>query len=104
MYLSVEDIKKHLNIDHSEDDGYLQDLIDAAERAVSNYLSDGQKDVTIHNFAPNSELLPDIKHAVRLLVGTWYASREATVFASAQELPFGLTMLLQPYKKFNLFQ
>ena len=34
MYLTVEDLKKHLNVDHSEDDVYIGDLIEVAEDHV----------------------------------------------------------------------
>ena len=36
MYLTVEDAKRHLNIDatFTDDDGYISDLIDVAEDAV----------------------------------------------------------------------
>ena len=39
MLLSVEDLKKHLNIDHDEDDAYIQELISVAEDAVETYIN-----------------------------------------------------------------
>ena len=37
--LTVEDLKKHLNIDHDEDDAYIQELISVAEDAVETYIN-----------------------------------------------------------------
>ena len=77
MYLTVEDLKKHLNIDHSEDDAYIEELIEVAEDAVATYVNRPLSD-----FAENGTIKPAIRHAVRLLIGTWYANRESVAFAS----------------------
>ena len=37
--LTVVDLKKHLNIDHSEDDAYIEELITVAVDAVETYLN-----------------------------------------------------------------
>ena len=39
MYLTVEDLKKHLNVDHSEDDVYISELIEVAEDHVATILN-----------------------------------------------------------------
>ena len=39
MYLSIGDVKRHLIIDHNEDDLYLADLITVAEDAVKRDLN-----------------------------------------------------------------
>jgi uncharacterized phage protein (predicted DNA packaging) len=94
--LNVDDLKKHLNIDHNEDDAYIEELIEVAEDAVSAYLNrpfaeyvDGE-----------GKLKPAIRHACRLLVGTWYANRESVVFSTPSELPDGVVALLLPLRRF----
>ena len=39
MYLSLDDVKRHLIIDHDDDDKYLADLITVAEDAVKTDLN-----------------------------------------------------------------
>lgn len=94
--LTIDDLKKHLNIDHDEDDAYIQELISVAEDVVETYINrpiaemvDGQ-----------GKLKPAIRHAVRLLVGSWYANRESVVFSTPSELPDGVMALLLPLKRF----
>ena len=38
MYVSLTDLKKHLNVDHSEDDDYISELESVAEDSVATYL------------------------------------------------------------------
>lgn len=95
MYLTVEDLKKHLNVDHSEDDIYIGDLIEVAEDHVATYLN-----AQLTEFVEDGKLKASVKHAIRLLVGTWYASRESVAFATPSVLPDGVYALLLPLRKF----
>ena len=95
MYISIEDIKKHLNIDYEEDDGYLQDLVEAAEEAVERFVQQPLKDLeNEEGMTPAS-----LKHAIRLMVGGFYANRESAAFASAHEIPYNLHFLMIQYRK-----
>lgn len=96
MYVTVDDLKKHLNIDHDEDDAYISDLEEVAEDAVRTYL---QTDLTTY-VNGEGNIKPSIRHAIRLLVGTWYANRESVTYAQPHQLPDALTALLLPLKKF----
>lgn len=96
MYLTVEDLKKHLNVDHSEDDDYIGELIEVAEDAVSTYLNRPLGEMV----GSDGKLKAAVRHAVRLLVGTWYASRESVAFASPAVLPDGVYALLLPLRRF----
>ena len=95
MYLTVEDLKKHLNVDHSEDDIYIGELIEVAEDYVATYLN-----AQLTDFVEDGNLKASVKHAIRLLVGTWYASRESVAFATPSVLPDGVYALLLPLRKF----
>lgn len=95
MYLTVEDLKKHLNVDHSEDDDYIGELSEVAEDAVAEYLNR-----PISDFVTDGKLKASVRHAIRLLVGTWYASRESVAFASPSVLPDGVYALLMPLRRF----
>ena len=95
MYITIEDLKKHLNVDHSEDDDYIGELSEVAEDAVAEYLNR-----PISDFVIDGKLKASVRHAIRLLVGTWYASRESVAFASPSVLPDGVYALLMPLRRF----
>lgn len=96
MYVSVEEIKRHLNIDYEEDDLYLQDLIEAAEDAIERFIQQTLKDVEVDGKLPAS-----LKHAVRLMVGGFYANREPAAFAAASEIPYNLHFLIIQFRKLS---
>lgn len=96
MYITVEDLKKHLNVDHYEDDVYIEELAEVAEDAVAEYLNRPLTD-----FVDSAGVLKaSVRHAIRLLVGTWYASRESVAFASPSVMPDGVYALLLPLRRF----
>lgn len=94
--LTLEDLKKHLNIDHDEDDAYIEELISVAEDAVSTYVNRPLAELV----DDKGKLKPAVRHACRLLVGTWYANRESVVFSAPSELPDGVVALLLPLRRF----
>lgn len=95
MYIDAEDIKKHLNIDYDEDDGYLTQLVEAAESAIERFIQQ-----PLEKLEDESGDIPAaLKHAVRLMVGGFYANREPVAFATATEIPFGLMFLIMQYRK-----
>ena len=100
LLVSVEDLKKHLNVDHNEDDAYIGDLAQVAQDAIATYLQRPIEDFIISIDGDVVEIKPAIRHSIRLLVGQWYANREPVAFANAQEIPFGLNALLVPLKNF----
>lgn len=97
MILTCEDLKKHLNIDHDEDDAYIEELIAVAEDAVATYLNRPIADLV----DANGQIRPAVRHASRLLIGTWYANRESVVYSTPSSLPDGVVALLLPLKRFG---
>lgn len=94
--LTLEDLKKHLNIDHDEDDAYIEELISVAEDAVETYVNRPLAELVDEK----GKLKPAVRHACRLLVGTWYANRESVVYSAPSELPDGVVALLLPLRRF----
>lgn len=93
MFLSVEKCKKHLNIDldFTEDDNYITSLIEVAENVVERHI--GYK--LIDKVEANDGCLPKgLEHAMLLLIGHFYNTREAVTFGSSTELPLGYNYLL----------
>lgn len=91
-------LKNHLNVDFTEDDSYITALADAAEDYVEIYTNR-----PISEFLDESgeKFRPAIQHAVNLLVGEWYANREAVTHTTNAELPYGTAALLIPFKKYR---
>ena len=103
MYLEIDDLKKHLNVDHNEDDAYIRELILVAEDSVQSYLNAPLSDfVEEHSDGKcqHETLKASIRHAIRLLVGTWYANRESVTFGNPSLIPNSVSYLLAPLKKY----
>lgn len=73
-YLSVESIKKQLNIDEyfSEDDEYLEALGETAEELVEQQVNEDLASIV---YSYNGTLPAPLKHAMKLLVGFLYDNR-----------------------------
>lgn len=99
-YLNLIDIKKHLNIDsyYTDDDIYLEALMNVAEKVVEKHIDLGLAIVADYN---GGELPPPLIHAMLLFIGNMYANRESVAFASASEIPLSYQYILDLYKCYN---
>lgn len=100
MYITIEEIKKHLNIDLEfiDDDEYLETLISVAEDAISKHIDSNLSVVADEN---GGELPPVLIHAMKLFIGDMYQSRESTSFGGTPtEVPFSYTYLTSLYKNY----
>ncbi len=95
-YLNLSDAKKHLNVDFSDDDSYISQLIDAAEAAVSNYIQ-----TSLSDYVHGDILDPALLHAIKIMVGNLYSNRESIAYAVPQAIPYTLTFLLAPFIKYS---
>lgn len=100
MLLTLEDIKKHLNIDadFTEDDKYLRELCDVAEVMVEKHI-----DIPLDELRDSgtSYLPSPILHAVKLYIGNLYDNRESIAFAQSNDLPHSLTSILRMYRDYS---
>lgn len=99
-YVSLEQIKKHLQIDewYIDDDVYLETLSAVAEDAVAKHI-----DIELENLVVDGELPSAIKQSILLLVGNLYANREPVVFgASVIKIPYTYEYLLGLYKHYHI--
>ena len=91
MYLSINDVKRHLIIDHNQDDMYLADLITVAQDAV-------RRDLNVYSLKELEDctgMLPAcVTQAMLLLIGTLYANRESISFGSPRAVPHSYEYLL----------
>lgn len=98
MYISLEQAKKHLNIEDSFtlDDEYILGLIAAAEAAVQVHVNEGF-DTLAEN---NGGCLPaPLEQAMLIAIGTWYQRREA--LGNNLELPLSYTYLIRLYQNWD---
>lgn len=98
MYISLEEAKKHLNIDpeFTEDDAYIESLIAVAEDAVAKHI-----DMALYDLSDDDGCLPSgLKHAILLFVGNMYDHRESTITLNINEVPLAYNYLLDLYQKY----
>ncbi len=98
-YLTIEQIKKHLNIDLSftDDDEYLDSLSHVAEEAVAKYL-----DCDLTDLYVNGELPQAVIHAMLLFIGNMYKNRESTTSAPVNIVPHSFELLCDLYRNYGL--
>ena len=91
MYLTLDEVKKHLLIDHCDDDKYLADLITVAEDAVKTDLNLD----SLEELEDETGMLPaSVLHAQLLLIGTLYANRESVTYGTPHTVPHSYEYLL----------
>jgi uncharacterized phage protein (predicted DNA packaging) len=100
-YLTLEDIKKHLNIDTEfvDDDDYLNALGDVAETMVARHIDHDLSDLEEDGVLP-----APIIHACKLLIGNMYMNRESVTFSSINKIPQSYEYLLATYKNRTNFK
>lgn len=82
--ITVEDVKTHLRVDGNAEDSYLGALIGAAAEYIE------KRTGVIHD----ADYPLTLKHAGLLIIGHWYANREAVSDAPATEVPLAFRMLI----------
>ena len=100
MFLTLERIKKHLNIDEyfKDDDDYLMFLEDVAEQTVQRHIDSNLNVLADEN---GGELPSPLIQAMLLYIGNMYSSRESIKFSNVQDVPFSYDYLLSLYKNYN---
>ena len=100
MYISLEQCKKHLNIDpgFTEDDNYIMSLAEVAEEIVQRHIGYRFEDILV-----DGQLPAPLQHAMLLLIGQFYANREAVTFGSASELPLAYNYILQLFENYDVW-
>lgn len=98
QYTDVERLKKHLNIDYSEvgDDDYLLALLNASESRIEKEINQ-----PLSTFVADGKLDAALVYAILIFAATLYASREAVSYGNAQPVPYTLSFLIQPFRKYT---
>ena len=99
MYLELQQVKKHILVDETftDDDNYIQSLMDVAEASVSKHIDCPLACIE----QEDGTLPPPVVHAMMLMVGNLYANREpVAVGVSVAELPLSYNYLVNLYRKY----
>lgn len=97
-YLTLDLIKKQLNItDFDDDNSYLETLGGAVENAVEIHIDDSLERLAEKN---NGTLPLALQQAMLLLLGTYYANREHIAFSNNFEVGNSYTYLLDLFRNY----
>lgn len=99
MYLQLYEIKKHLNIDcdFKEDDEYLTQLENVAEKVVETNI-----DTKLSTLEDGDGNIPSpLIQAIRFLVANYYANRESVAFAQSTNVPYTYQYLIDLYRNYR---
>lgn len=101
MFVTLDLLKKHLNIDeeYTGEDDYLMMLSGSAEEFIGKYIDRDLEEVCEEN---GGDLPLPILHAILILTANHYANRESIAFTSVSVIPFSMEVLLDPYRKISL--
>jgi hypothetical protein len=93
-YITLEQAKKHLNIESgfTEDNQYIETLIDVAELGVAAYCNGGLTGYT------GSTMPTTVMQATLLLIAHYYVNRQIVAFATPSEIPYAFRFLLDFYR------
>lgn len=97
LYVSVEELKAHLNIDIQSDDDYIEQLSMAAQNSVEKRIQCQLSEYV----NKEGNLIPSLKHAIKIMVATLYDNREAVSFGQPHPVPYTLDYLITPFIKYK---
>lgn len=99
-YLTLELIKKHLNLDEdfTDDDSYLEMLGNVVETVTERHIDDSFELIMLRDRGKFPDALME---AMLLLLGTYYNNRESVAFVSSSELPQSYLYLLSLYQNYG---
>ena len=93
-------VKSHLRVDGTQEDPLIGAYLDGAVEYVQQHCD--RRIVETPVTSDQMALTDDVKQAILLLVGHWYANREEVVIgAAANQVPMGVTALLWTRKRFG---
>lgn len=98
--LDMATVKKHLRVDGDEEDALIGGYLAAAKAHVEQHCD--RKLVEVDPVEPEEMgLTADVEQAILLVVGHWYANREAVVTGTiATVIPLAVERLLWYRKRF----
>lgn len=106
--IEISTVREHCRIDADDtsEDSILTIYIGAAKRHIEKWtrrnLYETNADAGFDTDEDRLLLDDDIRLVILLLVGHWYANREAVSDKNTSEMPLAVDALLQPYRIYGL--
>lgn len=100
--VGLADVKRHLRLepDYTDEDEYLNIFIPAALRSIENATG---RDMRTAASTLTEDDRTVIGQAMLLLIGHWYANREAVIVGAAPaELPMAVQWLIGPFRVWHV--
>ena len=98
-YIAPSEAKTHLRVDFTEDDQYIENLIDLTEELVEVEIEANLEDLEVEN----GDIPKGLKHAMLMLISHYYEIREPVlVGVNASKIPFTYEALIAPYKTWTI--
>lgn len=96
---TIDEIKQHCRIDFDDEDTLLAIYLSASISKAENFINRVLKE-RLDDIENETDLLvtQDIKLALLLIIGHWYANREDTSVGEFKSIPMGFKALLEPYR------
>lgn len=98
MYVTVEELRRYLNIPFCDDDLLIAELGEAAEDVLTGHLNIESLDVYEDEAG---ELPAALKTAIKTITANFYQNRESIAYAQAYKVPYTLEYMIQPYKNYQ---
>lgn len=98
--LTLEQAKLHLRVDHPDDDPYIAALVAVASEYIAGMITPAPVNGVP---SPAPAVTETQRQAARLLLGHWYANREAATPGALTEAPMAVRMLLDFNKPAGAF-
>lgn len=96
-YITLDLAKSHLRVLHARDDSYIELLIKAALKAVTNFIDKGFSEIQ----QPDGSLPEDLVFAALLIIGDMYQNRAAQTDAVLY-VNIACERLMFPYRKMGV--
>lgn len=97
--IDLDLVKAHLRVDCAEEDALIGAYLNGAVEYVQQHCD--RRIVETPETSDQMALTDDVKQAILLLIGHWYANREEVVIgAAANQVPMGVNALLWTRKRF----
>jgi len=95
MYVTVEDMRRYLNLPFHEDDYLLGQLIESAEQVIAAHLN---LDSLERYEDSNGDIPAALQTAIKSLASNFYQNREPVAYGEPHPIPYTLLYILQPFK------
>lgn len=96
MLISLDQIKRQLHLDPEPDDGLDEQLTDMYQSALDHCSMYLNRPVP---FDDDEELNPSVKRAMLLLIGDFFANREANIVGASVAVNPTVENLLWPHRR-----